>query len=285
MINPVNHATSPEADRDVQSRAVRGRGRRLCGSPHTGRGGWTWYTGLGRLDGGLRFRCRMAGLGKGNSAWFVVPTMVFTVLPLGAGCGRSPPREQGWWARSIRFAPFLGGCRARASAVDGVPGLGRRARRSELRAGANMAAEATYAYRPRMLHEFLIGKRSELPRRAASRRDRCPSRPAAVNCSASRGGETGWSRNGGTPCSTIGTCAGANRLDILCRQCLISSARWLVKNSESIRKACRSGVRGLPVGRRLPRRCRGPGVLQVDTAIEPVLVRQALTRRPPAGLQ
>ena len=44
MINPVITRT-PRSDRDLQGRTLcRGR-RRLCGAPHTGRGGWTWYTG------------------------------------------------------------------------------------------------------------------------------------------------------------------------------------------------------------------------------------------------
>src|SRR5688572_28460422 len=30
------------------------------------------------------FSARMAGLGQGNNAWFIVPTLVFTALPLAA---------------------------------------------------------------------------------------------------------------------------------------------------------------------------------------------------------
>jgi cyclic beta-1,2-glucan synthetase len=46
MINPVNHARSAEEVGHLQSRALRHCRRRLCGfPPHTGRGGWTWYTG------------------------------------------------------------------------------------------------------------------------------------------------------------------------------------------------------------------------------------------------
>ena len=41
------------------------------------------------------FSARMAGLGEGNSAWFVVPTMVFTVLPLGARLWTLVTTEQG----------------------------------------------------------------------------------------------------------------------------------------------------------------------------------------------
>jgi hypothetical protein len=34
---------------------------------------------------------RMAGLGQGNDTWFVVPTTVFTCLPLAANCGPCSP--------------------------------------------------------------------------------------------------------------------------------------------------------------------------------------------------
>jgi cellobiose phosphorylase len=45
MINPVNHASSPEsiATYKVEPYAVAADVYAL--SPHTGRGGWTWYTG------------------------------------------------------------------------------------------------------------------------------------------------------------------------------------------------------------------------------------------------
>ena len=45
MINPLTHATTAGADREVQGRAVRRGGGRLHASGHVGRGGWTWYTG------------------------------------------------------------------------------------------------------------------------------------------------------------------------------------------------------------------------------------------------
>jgi hypothetical protein len=70
--------------------------------------------------------------------------MVFTVLPLGARLWTLATTEQGWWARSIEFAPFLIGFAAPVLLLlTAYLELGRRARRSELRAGANMAAEAT----------------------------------------------------------------------------------------------------------------------------------------------
>ena len=53
------------------------------------------------------FSARMAGLGQGNNAWFVVPTLVFTALPLVARSWTLITAEQSWWARSVEFAPFL----------------------------------------------------------------------------------------------------------------------------------------------------------------------------------
>lgn len=52
------------------------------------------------------FSARMAGLGEGNNAWFVVPTLVFTLLPLAARVW-TLASEQSWWTRSVEFAPFL----------------------------------------------------------------------------------------------------------------------------------------------------------------------------------
>jgi hypothetical protein len=50
---------------------------------------------------------RMAGLGQGNHAWFVVPTAVFTLLPLAARLWTLLTVEQSWWMRIVEFAPFL----------------------------------------------------------------------------------------------------------------------------------------------------------------------------------
>ena len=47
------------------------------------------------------FSARMAGLG------FVVPTLVFLALPLGARLWTLVTTEQSWWLRSVEFAPFL----------------------------------------------------------------------------------------------------------------------------------------------------------------------------------
>jgi len=51
------------------------------------------------------FTARMAGLG--NSAWFVVPAVVFTALPLAARLWTLVTIEQSWWTRTVEFAPFL----------------------------------------------------------------------------------------------------------------------------------------------------------------------------------
>lgn len=53
------------------------------------------------------FSARMAGVGKGNDAWFLVPTVVFTALPLAARSWVLVSSEQGWWTRTVDFAPFL----------------------------------------------------------------------------------------------------------------------------------------------------------------------------------
>ena len=45
LLNPIHHARRAEEIAHVQGRALRGGGRRLRRPPHTGRGGWTWYTG------------------------------------------------------------------------------------------------------------------------------------------------------------------------------------------------------------------------------------------------
>jgi hypothetical protein len=50
---------------------------------------------------------RMAVLGEGNNAWFVVPTLVFTAVPLAARLWTLLALEQDWWTRALDFAPFL----------------------------------------------------------------------------------------------------------------------------------------------------------------------------------
>jgi hypothetical protein len=53
------------------------------------------------------FAARMASRGEGNHAWFVVPTLVFTAVPLAARLWTLLAIEQGWWTRAIDFGPFL----------------------------------------------------------------------------------------------------------------------------------------------------------------------------------
>jgi hypothetical protein len=53
------------------------------------------------------FAARMATRGKGNHAWFVVPTVVFTAVPLAARLWTLLAIEQSWWTRAVDFAPFV----------------------------------------------------------------------------------------------------------------------------------------------------------------------------------
>lgn len=77
------------------------------------------------------FSARMAGLGQGNDAWFVVPTVVFTALPLAARLWTLVTTEQSWWTRTVEFAPFLIGFAAPVLLLLGAYlELGRRAPRS-----------------------------------------------------------------------------------------------------------------------------------------------------------
>ena len=51
------------------------------------------------------FSGRMAG--RGNNAWFVAPTLVFTAVPLGARLWTVLVGEQSAWTRTLEFAPFV----------------------------------------------------------------------------------------------------------------------------------------------------------------------------------
>lgn len=53
------------------------------------------------------FSARMAGSGRGSHAWFVVPTAVFTAVPLAGRLWTLLTVEQSWWTRTVEFAPFL----------------------------------------------------------------------------------------------------------------------------------------------------------------------------------
>lgn len=109
-------------------------------------GGWT-YAVLGApaaiaaavLVGAVSiFSARMAGLGLGNNAWFVVPTVLFTALPLASRLWTLIAAEQSWWTLSVEFAPFLVGFAAPVLLLlTAYLELGRRARRSvQVRAGS-----------------------------------------------------------------------------------------------------------------------------------------------------
>ena len=50
---------------------------------------------------------RMAG--RGNNAWFVIPTVVFTAVPLGARLWTVLAADQSAWTRTVEFVPFLTG--------------------------------------------------------------------------------------------------------------------------------------------------------------------------------
>ena len=77
------------------------------------------------------FSARMAGLGQGNNAWFVVPTVVFTAVPLAARLWTLFAIEQSWWTRAVEFAPFLIGFAAPVLLLlMAYLELGHRARRS-----------------------------------------------------------------------------------------------------------------------------------------------------------
>lgn len=53
------------------------------------------------------FSARMAGSRRGSHAWFVVPTAIFTAVPLAGRLWTLLTVEQSWWTRTVEFAPFL----------------------------------------------------------------------------------------------------------------------------------------------------------------------------------
>jgi hypothetical protein len=55
------------------------------------------------------FSARMARLGGGNTAWFLVPTLLFTVVPLAAKLSALVASQSDWWDWAVALAPFLGG--------------------------------------------------------------------------------------------------------------------------------------------------------------------------------
>ena len=93
------------------------------------------------------FSARMAG--QGNNAWFVVPTVAFTVLPLAARVWALLSVEANWWTRSVDFGPFLVGFAAPVFLLlVAYLELGRRARRPAHVQAASAelpAADASYS--------------------------------------------------------------------------------------------------------------------------------------------
>jgi hypothetical protein len=55
------------------------------------------------------FSARMARLGGGNTAWFLVPTLLFTVVPLAAKLWGLIAAESSAWEWVAALAPFLAG--------------------------------------------------------------------------------------------------------------------------------------------------------------------------------
>lgn len=55
------------------------------------------------------FSARMARAGGKSSAWFVLPTLLFTVLPIGYTVWSVLTQEVGWGERLLSFGPFIVG--------------------------------------------------------------------------------------------------------------------------------------------------------------------------------
>jgi len=55
------------------------------------------------------FSARMARLGGGNTAWFLVPTLLFTIVPLAAKMSGLLATQSDWWDWTVALAPFLAG--------------------------------------------------------------------------------------------------------------------------------------------------------------------------------
>jgi MFS family permease len=55
------------------------------------------------------FSARMARAGAGNSAWFLVPTLLFTVVPLAAKAWGLLALQSDGWQWMVALAPFVVG--------------------------------------------------------------------------------------------------------------------------------------------------------------------------------
>ena len=55
------------------------------------------------------FSARMAGLGDGNHAWFIIPTLVFTLVPLAARVWTLVTVADSRWVHALEVLPFLAG--------------------------------------------------------------------------------------------------------------------------------------------------------------------------------
>lgn len=53
------------------------------------------------------FSARMAQVGAGNTAWFLVPTLLFTALPIAAKLWSFLAVEQSAWDAALAIAPFV----------------------------------------------------------------------------------------------------------------------------------------------------------------------------------
>ena len=86
------------------------------------------------------FSDRMAG--KANDAWFVVPTVAFTAVPMAARLWTLFAVEQTWWVRVAEFGPFLVGFAAPVLLLLTVYlALGARRVRAHAKSAGELAAE------------------------------------------------------------------------------------------------------------------------------------------------
>jgi hypothetical protein len=53
------------------------------------------------------FAARMAGLRRRSNAWFLAPTLLFTLVPLSANFWKFVTLDKTWWDRAVDFVPFL----------------------------------------------------------------------------------------------------------------------------------------------------------------------------------